>query len=156
MANVSATPAMMLIAIMAGIPARIAHAALANRTTIAVVPVRQLAAITARAILPVGQGDIGTGRVVGMQDVVDQLKEIEQPPLSQRLMNRRLGISFAELIVADMGMGRLIRGGSWMGGRGDDLIMRWVFCVQGCQFQADLEGSQLLIIQDNRFGAGRQ
>lgn len=66
------------------------------------------AAFTGRLVFPVTQRHIGAIGVVGMQRPIHDQEEVTEPPGSQSHLEGNRPLSFAELIVEDMGMRRVI------------------------------------------------
>tara|TARA_R100001480_G_scaffold36947_1_gene49671 strand:+ start:1212 stop:1445 length:234 start_codon:yes stop_codon:yes gene_type:complete len=60
---------------------------------------------------PAIQGNIGRSRVVSLQDLLYQQKEISQAALCQCLTDRDFAFSFTERVSLDVGMMHVVRAG---------------------------------------------
>jgi len=85
--------------------------------------VHRAATIRTFHAVPVGKPDVSASGVIGHQRLADDCEEVEQTALLESLPNRNLGLSFAQRIPLDVGMGRLIAagGGAIRVGRHDSI-----------------------------------
>ncbi len=63
-----------------------------------------VAAITARAAIPLRQRHVGAPGVVGLEDPAHELEEVEQATAPEGTLNGLTAIPFAELLAFDVGM----------------------------------------------------
>ena len=111
---------------------------------------RVVPAITAFPTGPAVEGDIGAVRVVGVEDLPDEQEELEQPPLAERLQDRRPPLPFTQSLVLDVGMRGPGVGGSRVRVQGVDVVRDR--CSQSVPAQADLEPAEVDPLQDDRPG----
>ncbi|EDL59780.1 hypothetical protein PM8797T_31368 [Gimesia maris DSM 8797] len=71
----------------------------------------RIVAVSAAGIPPAIKGNISRSRVVSLQDLLDQKKEIPQTALCQRLIEGDFAFSFAERVSLDVGMMYVVRAG---------------------------------------------
>ncbi len=84
--------------------APLAHPPFAARTTSAFAEVDRVAAGLALNPMPVCQRDVGAVGVVRVEHLADDHEEVKQPSIGQRPPDRCKAFSFAEPVIADMGM----------------------------------------------------
>lgn len=72
-------------------------------------------AVDAIFAIPQCEFDKGAVAVVGPQQIHDELKEVKQPSLDDRLPDGCPSFAFAKDLVEDVRMGNAFAGSSWMG-----------------------------------------
>ena len=82
----------------------------------------QLAAVGAPHTVPTLQTDVGTARVVRLEDLANEDEEIEHSSLSQGPANCRAALTFAELARLNVRMDDVGIGRCRVGVQGDHLI----------------------------------
>jgi hypothetical protein len=108
-----------------------------------------VAAIAARAAIPLRQRHIGAAGVVGLEDPAHELEEIEQPAAPERTLDGLTAVPLAKLLAFDVGVCGVARLPGRIRIEGDDLVRPPV--TDPVPVQADLEGSEVDVLQDNRF-----
>lgn len=128
----------------------IAKFGLALCATRQVVGVNRIAAASARHTVPIIERDVGTCRVVGFQDSVNDREEIIKAAFLKSPLDCRRTITLAERVALDMGMRGPITS-SISRGHGQHLVRPRV--IDSIPSQNDLEASQVDTLQNNLFSA---
>ena len=81
-----------------------------------------IAAVRATLAIPVGEPDIGAPRVVVLQYLLHEQKEIAQPPLSQSVPNRYATVPFTKPSTMNMWMSHFVITGGRIRLQRDDLV----------------------------------
>jgi len=118
--------------------------AAAGGTGVGIVFQRQLAARFAVLAEPIVEGHERGRVVVRVQDAVDDLEEINQPPCRQSPLDRHLPIPLAQLALADVRMHDLGVALGGMGSHGHDVVGGLV--GETLPVEDDLERSQMNVV----------
>jgi hypothetical protein len=108
-----------------------------------------VAAIAAGAAVPLRERYIGAAGVVGLEDSAHELEEVEEPTAAEGALNGLAAIPLAKLLAFDVGVCRVARLPGRIRIEGDDAVSPPV--TNPVPVQADLEGPEIDVLQDNRF-----
>jgi len=114
------------------------------------VPIEQIATVTARESLPVFQRDVGRTRIVGLQNLPHDHEEVAQASSFQGGRNGEPSVSFAQTSVRDMGMTEAGITGRRHAITGPDPVAGGV--AERIDFERDLVTAQIDFLQRDRIG----
>src|ERR1700733_764547 len=121
-------------------------------TSIARVPFligHYVATIAAGAAIPLRERHVGAAGVVGLEDLAHELEEVEQATAPEGVVDSLAAIALAELLAFDVGMRGVARLLRRVRLQGNDTVSPSV--TDPVPVQADLEGSEVDVLQDNGF-----
>lgn len=129
--------------------ATIANPCFALAAGTCVVVIHRLAAFGASDTGPLIELGVGTAGVVAVKNLVHDLEKIRQPASGQRLADRNASLSFAKVVIFDVGMGNRFVSTSRIGIDRHDFIRTML--AQPVQRESNLELTQVDVFQLDRF-----